>query len=109
MAYDDELAERLREVFSNRLDIEEKKMFGGLAFMLSGHMCVGINDTMLMARVGPEQYEAALSRPHARKMDFTGQSMKGFVYVAPERIVEDEDLKSWTDLCERFVRSLPPR
>ena len=109
MAYDDELAERLREVFSNRLDIEEKKMFGGLAFMLSGHMCLGINDTMLMARVGPEQYEAALSRPHARKMDFTGQSMKGFVYVAPEGIVEDEDLKSWTDLCEKFVRSLPPR
>ncbi len=77
MAYDEGLAERLRQVFSGRPEIEEKKMFGGIAFMLSGHMCVGINDTMLMARVGPDQYDAAMTRPHAREMDFTGRSMKG--------------------------------
>ena len=109
MAYDEGLAERLREVFSDRSDIEEKKMFGGIAFMLSGHMCVGINDTMLMARVGPDQYETALTRAHAREMDFTGRSMKGFIYVASEGISEDEDLRFWTDLCEQFVSSLPPK
>ena len=109
MACDEGLAERLRQVFSGRPEIEEKKMFDGIAFMLSGHMCVGINDTMLMARVGPDQYDAAMTRPHAREMDFTGRSMKGFVYVAPEGISEDEDLKSWTDLCENYIRSLPPK
>ena len=109
MAYDEKLAKRLRGVFSGRPDIEEKKMFGGLAFMLSGHMCVGINDSMLMARVGPDQYEAAMSRPHAREMDFTGRSLKGFIYVGPEGIAEDEDLKSWTDLCEKFIRSRSPK
>ncbi|GMQ83126.1 MAG: TfoX/Sxy family protein [Rhodothermia bacterium] len=109
MAYDEGLAQRLREVFSDRSDIEEKKMFGGIAFVLAGHMCLGINDTMLMARVGPDRYEEAMTRPHAREMDFTGRSMKGFIYVAPEGIAEDEDLKFWTDLCEKFVQSMPPK
>ena len=65
MAYDEGVAERLRHVFAGRDDIQEKKMFGGIAFMHSGNMCVGINDDMLMARVGPEAYDEALSRPHA--------------------------------------------
>jgi len=109
MAYDEELSEKLRAVFEDHPDIEEKKMFGGLAFMLSGNMCVGINDSMLMARVGPDQYETALTKTYAREMDFTGRSMKGFVYVTPEGISEDEDLRFWTDLCEQFVSSLPPK
>ncbi len=109
MAYDEGLAERLREVLAGRSDIEEKKMFGGLPFLLSGHMCVGVNDTMLMARVVPDRYETAMTNPHVRKMDFTGRSMMGFVYVTPEGISEDEDLKYWTDMCEEFARSLPPK
>jgi TfoX/Sxy family transcriptional regulator of competence genes len=109
MAYDEGLAERLREIFTDRYDIDEKKMFGGIAFMLHGHMCCGIVNDTLMARVGPEQYDAALERPHAREMDFTGKAMKGFVYVDPPGYESDEDLRDWVALCESFVNSLPPK
>jgi TfoX N-terminal domain len=107
MAYDEGLVERLREVFRGRSGIVEKKMFGGLAFMLSGNMCCGVVGETLMARVGPVQYEAALARPHTREMDFTGKSLKGFVYVDPEGFESDADLQSWVALCEAFVGSLP--
>jgi len=107
MAYDEGLVERLREVFGDRRDIVEKKMFGGLAFMLSGNMCCGVVGETLMARVGPARYRAALSRPHAREMDFTGKAMKGFVYVDPRGFESDADLQSWVALCETFVDSLP--
>ena len=109
MAYDEGLAERLREAFSKRDDVVEKKMFGGLAFMVAGHMCVGVVDETLMARVGPERYMEALNRPHARKMDFTGRAMKGFVYVAAEGFESDSDLADWVVMCEGFVDSLPPK
>ena len=109
MAYDEGLAERLREIFADRYDIDEKKMFGGIAFMLHGHMCCGIVNDTLMARVGPDQYDTALRRPHAREMDFTGKAMKGFVYVDPTGFESDEDLRTWVALCESFVNSLPPK
>lgn len=109
MVYDEGVAERLREVFQDRSDVVEKKMFGGIAFMVGGHMCCGVTDDALMARVGPEQYEEALSRPYAREMDFTGKPMKGFVYVAPDGIAADEDLESWVATCEQFVAALPPK
>lgn len=70
-------------------------MFGGLAFMLSGNMCCGFVGSELMARVGKEQYEEALRKPHARAMDFTGRSLKGFVYVAPTGLDSDDDLAPW--------------
>jgi len=109
MAYDEGLAERLRDVFADRRDVVEKKLFGGMAFMLRGHMCVGIVDDALMARVGPDQYEDALKRPHAREMDFTGRPMKGFVYVSPEGFESDKDLQRWVSTCRRFVETLPPK
>lgn len=109
MAYDEGLAERLREMFSDRPDVAEKKMFGGIAFMLSGNMCCGVVNDTLMARVGPVQYAAALKRPHARQMDFTGKPLKGFVYVAPEGFESDEDLAEWAGLCLDFVATLPPK
>lgn len=109
MAYDEDLAMRLREVFASRDDVSERKMFGGLAFMVRGHMCCGINGDTLMARVGPDQYATALARPHAREMEFTGRPMKGFVHVAPEGIEGDDELRGWVALCERFVESLPPK
>ena len=109
MAYDETLATRLRNYFSNREDIEEKKMFGGLAFMLDGHMCVGANDHRLMARVGPRQYENALKDMHATVMDFTGKPLTGFVYVEPEAIESDSGLHKWIKQCEKFVASLPPK
>ena len=109
MAYDEGVAERLREVFEDRSDIVEKKMFGGIAFMHSGNICCGIVDDMLMARVGPDAYEEALKRPHAREMDFTGKTLKGFVYVEPAGFAEDEQIQYWINLCEAFTGSLPPK
>lgn len=107
MAYDEGVAERLREVFDGRSDIVEKKMFGGIAFMHSGNMCCGIVDDMLMARIGPDAYEEALKRPHAREMDFTGKSLKGFVYVEPAGFADDDQIQEWISLCEAFTGSLP--
>jgi len=109
MAYDEGLVERLREIFADRHDVKEKEMFGGIAFMIHGHMSCGIGDDTLMARVGPDQYAGALQRPHAREMDFTGKVMKGFIYVEPAGFEADEDLQAWVALCEGFVLSLPAK
>lgn len=109
MAYDEGVAQRLREIFTDRLDVEEKKMFGGLAFMMRGHMCCGVLNDTLMARVGPAQYARALEQPHAREMDFTGKALRGFVYVAPAGFESDDDLLRWVKRCEMFVSSLPPK
>ena len=109
MAYDEGLAQRLREIYENIPGVVEKKMFGGIAFMVNGHMSCGINDDRLMARVGPDRYEGALARLHARPMKFTGKALKGFVYVDPEGIESDNDLAAWVDLSLAFVHSLPPK
>jgi len=109
MAYDEGLAQRLREAFGDRPEVTEKTMFGGLTFMLSGHMCCGVVGDTLMARIGPDQYEAALGRPHAHEMDFTGRSMKGFVYVDAVGLESDDDLNGWVALCRTYVQSLPPK
>ena len=84
-------------------------MFGGLCFMVGGNMCVGIVGDDLMVRVGPEGWEDALARPHAREMDFTGKSMRGMVYVAPEGLSEDNDLRTWLDLGLDYASSLPSK
>ncbi len=109
MAYDEGLAERIRNVLNDVPDVAEKKMFGGLCFMVSGHMCCGIVDDVLMARVGPEQYGQCLSLRHAREMDFTGKPLNGMLYVDPEGISEDDDLVAWTSRCLDFVKTLPPK
>jgi TfoX/Sxy family transcriptional regulator of competence genes len=109
MAYDEALAQRLRKQFAKRKDVEEKKMFGGLCFMLSGHMCCGIVGDTLMVRVGPDNYEQCLNRPHAREMDFTGKAMKGMVYVDAEGFASDSELAHWVNVATRFVASLPAK
>jgi len=109
MAFDEGLAERLRDLLKLHKNVTERKMFGGLAFMLDGHMFVGILGDRLMARVGPADYADALHRPHASEMDFTGKPMKGYVYIAPEGFESDLDLESWVTLCAKFAASLPPR
>jgi len=109
MAYDEGLAQRLREHFAETRGVSEKKMFGGLAFLLRGNMCCGIVGDTLMARVGPDKYAAALQRPHAREMDFTGRAMRGLVYVDPEGFESDKDLRTWLALAEKFATSLPPK
>ena len=109
MAYDEGLAERLREIFADREDVEEKRMFGGLCFLVGNHMACGIVGETLMARVGPEQYETCLSKDHAREMDFTGRAMKGMIYVDPEGFESEPDLHDWVQTCMSFVLTLPPK
>jgi TfoX/Sxy family transcriptional regulator of competence genes len=109
MAYDEGVAERIREVFDDCADITEKKMFGGIAFMHNGNMCCGIVDDMLMARVGPDAYPDALKQPHAREMDFTGRSLNGFVYVESAGFAEDDELRQWLARCEAFTSTLPAK
>ncbi len=109
MAYDEGIAERLREIFDDQPDVIEKKMFGGIAFMHAGNMCCGIVNDVLMARVGPDAYPDALTRPYAREMDFTGKSMKGFVYIDPAGFEEDDQLREWVSLCQAFTASLPAK
>ena len=109
MAYDEGVAERLREAYADTRDVAEKRMFGGIAFMVGGHMSCGVVNDTLMVRVGPDLYEDALARPHAREMDFTGKSLKGFVYVDPAGFESDAALASWVNLSVGFVSSLPPK
>ena len=109
MAFDEGVAQRIREQLGDRPDIVEKRMFGGLAFIHRGHMCCGVQDKMLMARVGPDAYADALSRPCTREMDFTGKALKGFVYVDPSGFDEDDQLREWIDLCLSFTGSLPAK
>jgi hypothetical protein len=109
MAYDPGLAQRIREALGQRPGLEERRMFGGLAFLLDGKMFVGVNGSTLMARVGPERYEDALALPHVREMDFTGRPLRGYVYIAPAGLAEDRDLEAWVNWCAGFVASLPAK
>ncbi len=109
MGYDTGLAQRLREAFAGRPEIEERRMFGSIAFMLRGNMLCGIIGERLMVRVGAQQYAAVLARPHAAEMDFTGRPMKGFVSVAPPGFESDGDLAAWLRLGEQFVATLAPK
>ena len=84
-------------------------MFGGIAFMVRGHMCCGVVKDLLMVRVGPEGYEHALAKPHARPMDFTGRPLRGLVFVAPAGTLTDKGLSDWVRRAARFVRTLPPK
>lgn len=109
MAYDEGLAQRIRDVAIDIPTVYEKKMFGGVAFMLHDYMFCGLNEDRLMARVGPDNYEKALAQPYVEKMDFTGREMKGYVYVDAIGIEEDDSLTYWVNLCADFVRTLPPK
>ena len=95
MAYDEKTAARLRELFIVRSDVVEKKMFGGLGFMVSGSMCCGLTEGGLMVRIGGGRYVEALAQPFARPMDFTGRPLIGMVYVDPKGFRTEDALKRW--------------
>jgi hypothetical protein len=105
MPYSEELALRIRTALGDRDDVEEKHMFGGIAFMVAGSMACGIIDKDLMARVGSDRYEKALSRPHTRLMTFTGRPLKGFIIVEAAGIKTAASLKKWVDETVAFVTS----
>ncbi|MBR9860410.1 TfoX/Sxy family protein [bacterium] len=103
MAYDLHLAERIRNIFAQqKLETEEKKMMGGLCYMLNDKMCVGVVKDELMARINPELYEKALTKPGASEMNFTRRAMKGYVFVNGEGTDKEEDLEFWVNLAIEF-------
>lgn len=106
MAYDEQLAERIRGVLVPFAEVAERKMFGGVAFLLGGHMCCGVVGDELVVRVGGESYEAALGEPHVREMDFTGRPLRGFIYVGAEGLVSDGDLRAWVERGARHAAGL---
>jgi hypothetical protein len=103
MAYDEELAWRVRRIFADRnVAFEEKRMMGGLCFMVDGKMCIGVEKDRLMVRIAPEIYDDVLGRKGCVPMDFTGKPMRGFVFVNEEGIASQRDLERWLDLALEF-------
>lgn len=110
MAYNEEVADVVRQVFGE-LDVDtvERKMFGGVAFMVAGHMTVGVLGDELIVRVGKDGHEDALAQPHTREMDFTGKAMTGMVYVAEGGFRDDGDLRAWVQRGLDYTSTLPPK
>lgn len=108
MPFDEALADRVREVLGARAELSERRMFGGIAFMLAGNMCCGVVGGDLMVRLGDDG-EAALAEPHTRPMDFTGKPMKTAIYVDTEGTANDEDLAKWVEAGADYAASLPPK
>src|SRR5262245_7832037 len=108
MAFSESLAARIRDALARKKGVEEKKMFGGVGFLLHGNMLVGVWKDSLIARVGPDGYEEALLELHVREFDITGRPMKGWVLVKPEG-VEDDQLADWIRRVVKFVGALPAK
>jgi TfoX/Sxy family transcriptional regulator of competence genes len=109
MAYDEELADRIREQLASRSDVTERKMFGGIAFMVAGNMACGVLGEDLIVRLGEEDGEKALAEEGVRPFDFTGKPMKNIVYVSPEQTADDDALSKWVDAGADFAASLPSK
>ena len=109
MAYDEQLAERIRGALRGRDGVTERKMFGGIAFMVGGNMAVGVIRDDLIVRVGPDAHDDAVAQPHVRVFDFGGRPSRGMVYVAPEGVASDAELERWVGAGTRMAASLPPK
>lgn len=109
MAYNEGLAQRMREHLPDDTSLVEKKMFGGVGFMFQGNMACGIYKDELIVRVNHEDYEEMLTRPHIRPFDITGRPMRGWIMVGPEGYASDTDLRYWVDQGLSFASSLPPK
>jgi TfoX/Sxy family transcriptional regulator of competence genes len=107
MPFDEMLAIRLRAALGPLPNLEEKKMFGGVGFLLNGNMACGVHKDDLIVRVGAAGYEQALSRPHVRPFDMTGKPMAGWIMVEPQGFETESDLQSWVEQGLEFTRSLP--
>lgn len=109
MAFDETLARRIRTRLGKRRGLSEKKMFGGLAFLLNGNMCCGVHQNWLIVRLDPDATEQALARPHARVFDLTGRPMKGWILVDPGGVKTDQNLGGWVDIATKYAGSLPKK
>jgi TfoX/Sxy family transcriptional regulator of competence genes len=102
MAYDEKLADRIREFLVDLPKVDEKQMMGGLTFMVNDKMCVGVIKGEMMARIDPEKYDEALEKHGCRPMDFTGRPMKGWIYISPEGLEQVKDMEYWVNLALEF-------
>ena len=109
MAFNESLAARIREALARKKGVEERKMFGGIGFLLNGNLLVGVWKESLVVRVGKDEGEAALREPHVKEFDITGRAMKGWVLVAPEGIGDDGQVKAWIQRAVKFVGKLPAK
>ena len=106
MAFDETLAERIRECLARRKGVEERKMFGCVCFLINGNALVGVWKDRLIARLGPDEGEAALREPHVRAFDITGRPMRNWAAVEPKGVESDDQLAGWIDLALKFVKTL---
>jgi TfoX/Sxy family transcriptional regulator of competence genes len=109
MAYDEQLAERIRKRLAKRKGVVEKKMFGGIAFLLNGHMSCGVFKDTMIVRLPPEESDAALAEPHTGVFDFTGRPMKGWIVVQPKGLATGAQLGKWIERSSRHAASKPPK
>ena len=109
MAYDEKLADRIRKALGKRKGLVAKQMFGGIAFLLNGNMCVGVHRDELIVRIDPDETDAMLAKPHTRLFDLTGRPMKGWILVAPQGIATAAGLGKWIAVAAQFAGALPPK
>jgi hypothetical protein len=110
MAYDEQTAKRVRELLSSRPDVAERKMMGGLCFMVRGHMCCSVSGRGgLMVRVGANAQNAALTEPHVQPIEMAGRTMTGFVRIAPDGYATEDSQKAWLDRALNFATTLPAK
>ena len=109
MPFSEALAERFRQRLARRKNVVEKKMFGGIGFLLNGNMLVGVWKDSLIARLGPDEGEEALLEPHVKEFDITGRPMRNWVLVEPEGVEDDDQLKAWIERAAKFVEMLPKK
>lgn len=109
MAYSEAVAARLRETLKRRKGVTERKMFGGVAFLLNGHMCCGVIDENVVLRLGKDGADRALQERHTAEMDFTGTPLSSMIYLRPRGYKTDDDLQRWVARAVGFVKTLPPK
>jgi|SRR3990172_5731187 len=109
MAFDEELADRIRASLGKRKGLTEKQMFGGIAFLLNGNMCCGVHRSQMIVRLPPAATDKALSEEHTRRFDLTGRPMKGWILVEPAGLKTDPKLAKWVAVAAKYAGSLPPK
>ena len=109
MAFSESLAARIRDALARKKNIEEKKMFGGVGFLLNGNMLVGVWKNSMIVRLGPDAYQDTLIEPHVKEFDITGKAMKGWIMVETEGVAEDAQVQPWIQRAMKFVGKLPAK
>lgn len=109
MPYDEKLAERVRKVLVGQPGLTERRMFGGVGFMLNGNMACGVNKDDLIVRLDPAEHDEAMARPHARAFDLSSRPAKGWLLVGAKGVTSEKDLRGWVEVGLRYALSLPPK